>query len=289
MDRLNKIIKYNNSIKLRVLKNNVPVSEASTLNIVTNTGHAAYIDGGFPSYIALGTGSHPEVPTVNALEKFTTMLSSSWTEIGGTVVDTTANTISRTFQLTKVFPVEKVNRLYSEIGIVDNKQVAFTYARLRDSTGEPTTITVLQNEQLEVAYTFTVSLPYKHVDEDSGYTCYIHNIPAPHKVRNAQWTSNESTSYFNLFNDSLDRLESGLRPTTFSGSRKNGRYSKRNNTFSVSVATAIGAENTEYSGVFCHSPSNDSDFSFSILFDSPKAVNEDAYYNYSFTIPYLGA
>lgn len=289
MEQLKQIAKFSNTIELRVLKNGVELQKNTITNLVTNTGQTAYIDGGFPSYIALGTGSLIEEPTITSLDELSVMVAGSWIEVGSIVVDILSNTISRTFKIVKAFPVEKDNKLYSEIGIVDNKQNAFTYARLRDSVGQPTTITVLKDEQLEVTYTFTVSMQYKHVDDESGYTCYLHNIPAPHRSRNAQWSSSNSENYFRLFNDSLDRLEAGLPPTSFSGSRKNGRYVKMNNKIEASVVTAIGTDSKEYTGLFCSAPSTDSDFSFSILFDSPKTIDQDAFYSFSITLPYLGA
>lgn len=280
-------VRFDNSIQACVISSGHHKSTYNTRNLVTNIGQTAYIDGGFPNYIALGVGAHSEVPTVNALDKFSVMVSGSWTEVGGVVVDVSANTISRVFTMTKVFPVEKANKLYSEIGIVNDKRETYTYARLRDSSGQPTTITVLKDEQLEVTYTFRVVLPYKHEDKESGYTCYIHNIPAPHRVRNAIWTSSASQNYFKLFEDALDRLEAGLAPTSFSGSRSNGYYHKRNNKIGVSVPTAIGQDGREYTGVYCIAPYEDQDYSFSILFDKPTTIDKDALYEYSITLPYL--
>lgn len=286
MELSNLTPKYNNNFTLKVISSGEYVKTINCKNLVTNKGQTAYIDGGIPSYIALGVGAHTESPTITALEKFSVKTNGRWEEVGSLTVDTEKNTVTRVFRMVVVLPVEKENKLYSEIGLVNDKNEAFAYARLRDSSGAPTTITVLKNEQLEVTYTFSVSLLYKHTDESTGYTCYLHNIPAPHESRGATWTSGADKDRFLLFEDSIDRLDAGLPPSIFSGSRNNGRYVKRNNKISAEVVTAIGQEGRVYTGV--HSGySNSSDFRFSIVFPEPMAINKDAYYSFSFTIPYL--
>ena len=258
-------------------------------NLITNTGLSAFIDGGFDRYLLLGTGAFREEPTVTGLEKLSAVSEGRWSTVSRNVVDIKANTITNVHKLFKVFPVEKENKLYSEIAIGNNNgSKIYTYALLRDSTGAPTTITVLKNEQISIEYTVTVVLPYKNFDEESGLTTYIHNIPDIWNMRNASYTSSKSGTYFQMFTDSLERLDAGMPPAIFSGSMSAGYYTKRNNKYATNVATAVGSASTAYQGVYCGNYSSyyQYDFSFSVVFDTPKQIDKDAAYSLFFTIPY---
>lgn len=258
-------------------------------NLVTNTGLAAFIDGGFDKYLLLGTGANKEEATVTGLEKQSVVSEGRWTTISSNVVDVDANTITCVHRLFKVFPVESSNKLYSEIGIGNsNGSKLYTYALLRDSTGSPTTITVLKNEQISIEYTITVTLPYKNHDSSNGLTTYIHSIPYIYNMRDASYTSSNYSDFFRLFSDSLERLDAGMPPAIFTGSMSNGYYTKRNNKFATNVATAVGNNDTEYQGVYCGSRGSSHlyDYTFSVVFDSPKQINKDAAYSMYFTIPY---
>lgn len=135
--------------------------------LITNLNADSYKGATFPGMdmlnkVALGTGTTPPQPDDNTLEsqvvasKFDGTLNTSYSEtIPG-------ETLKGVMRRTHSFNQGQINANLSEIGVIDSKGNLITRSLIKDDLGNPTTLTVTNQEQLVLTYYLEfVDLPLK--------------------------------------------------------------------------------------------------------------------------------
>lgn len=133
-------------------------------NVMTNYGLDSWTKGILGTHIAIGSGSRTELPTVTDLAGLVRSASGTYSYANTNFIDN-ANGVMRSDHILNVtFPLETVAQNYSEMGIHNNNQNSLqTYARIRDTVGNPTSVGVQVGEQVRVSYVVQFSTPLSRV------------------------------------------------------------------------------------------------------------------------------
>lgn len=254
---------------------------ASTHNIITNRGKLAMTSGGFPSYISIGTGSQEELPSVELLSKPKRTVSGGWRNLQHSIKDIPNNTITNTAMLRVALPVESSNTIYSELGISDDKGKLYSYALLRDSLGEVSTVTVLKGERLEIEYTVEYSLPYK--SEYDEVEVYLLNMP---QIYNVPKNLNGSHNIYTYVGEN-NPLEVGSLPSgaVAIGSAK---FSKVGERLSILVPPFVNRPQERINGFQCiGNTSYPNTYTYCIAFKEIKTLKLSEMYTANVFLPLL--
>lgn len=164
---------------IQVLKNGELVREIRDCkNLITNSGMEMLASSSdFPSYLRVGAGSAEPRPTDTALASQLASASGAGTNAQGQNVEEGYAFMRAQW----LFPEGAVVGNVSELGIASNASSAplFNRAMIRDVNGQPTSITVLSDEQLRVVWEYRVYWPktdsvvqvVNEADENEVYTC----------------------------------------------------------------------------------------------------------------------
>ena len=172
--------KISSRITSQVLSGGEVKNQLMTHNIMTDYGLQAWAQGSLGSHLALGSGSRAEVGNITSLAAHVRTTSGVYSYSDINVIDDVAGVMRSNHTLTVTYPIETVNRNYSEIGIHNNNVNQLqTYALLSDSTGQTTSQTVLAGEQLRVYYTVQFAIPLLHseVKMINGVSTTVSTVP----------------------------------------------------------------------------------------------------------------
>ena len=267
------------NIKIKV--NGATVTECS--NVVTSLGIGAIVAGGFPSEIAVGTGSQKEEVSVTELNKQKRQERGKWLQEAKNKIDVIANTITNTSTLKVAFPVESENVIYTEVGIINSSKNLYTYALLRDSLGGVSSVTVLKGERLEVEYTVSYSYPYKH--EGDGSSLYLLGMPRIQDI-----PSNINGGHdIGVYTGSNDALEGGTYPSGVSRI-SNAIFKKIADKLIITVPAFINRPEIDVNGIYVYPSNNNNEhksYTYCIAFDDPKALLAKNSYECTANLPYF--
>ena len=141
--------------------NNKVVAEFD--NLVTDAGMRALLQDNFFNRCDVGTGTTEPTPQdttlVNLLAHTNTQgsLRMGFGEYGNRI--STATTVTLQIERQYQFNVGQVVGNVSEVGIRIENGGLFSRALVRDSNGNPTSVTVMEDEQLIVGYVFRLTYP----------------------------------------------------------------------------------------------------------------------------------
>ena len=131
-------------------------------NLILNTGlERIGLNGDYMNYLHLGSGISLPTPVQSSLQNTTytgnSLAPGIHTTAGNNVSDLTApfTWIKRTFRVNP----RGTNNTYSEIGVGWNTVSLFSRTLIKDPNGNPTTITVLSDEYLDVTYELRMYIP----------------------------------------------------------------------------------------------------------------------------------
>jgi len=188
-------------------------------NLITNIGlDRMGTDGDFLNYIYLGTGSATPSFTDTAMNVFRAASSTSST---GSDVFTAASTSPYYGQITKVmrFAAGVATGNLTEVGVGWSNTGAsnsiFSRALILDNGGNPTSISLLADEILDVTYTLRWYVPLTDVDTTvSGYVTKIRAAYATGPDNNLNWSFNSFGTIGTLFLGNSDVLGTILTSPT---------------------------------------------------------------------------
>ena len=184
---------------VQVLKNGELVREIRDCkNLITNSGMEMLASSDrFPSFLRVGAGSAEPRPTDTAL-------ASQLASKSGAVTNAQGQNVEEGYAFMRaqwLFPEGAVVGNVSELGIASNASSGplFNRALIRDVNGQPTSITVLSDEQLRVVWEYRVYWPktdsvvkvVNEADESEVYTCTARPIFA-----GSWFVGNANTGFF---------------------------------------------------------------------------------------------
>ncbi len=140
-------------------------------NLITDSGlDALAADRNYLYKIAVGTGS--TAPTVSdiALE---TQIASTTTGVSETNTVNSTSPYYISYIRTKRFAEGVAAGNLSEVGVIDYSSALFSRSLILDSVGNPTTITILSDEYLDVTYEFRY---YPYESDVTGTIVFTGNI-----------------------------------------------------------------------------------------------------------------
>lgn len=272
--------KINTKIEIKVEGNSV----LTTSNIFTNKGINSLVNGGLSTYISLGTGAYEESPFVEHLATPKSRVSGRWKIIQRNSIDVEANTITTIEMLRVSFPVEKDNVTYSEIGISDSSGELRTYALLKDSLGDVSTVTVLKGERVEVEYTIEVVFPYRSTIDDNDI--FLLGIP---RLYNVPGNMNGG-HYVYVYEGDNDALEIGNAPSGLT--RVNdATFRKVAEKLIVHVPPFVNRPNYGTNGIYVSTDNSsyDNRYTYCVAFSTPKKLPEHLAYTSTVSLPYFTA
>jgi hypothetical protein len=130
-------------------------------NIITNIGQDQWYTNSFPpATCAVGSGNTTPAITQTAL---TTLVASTTTNLGSSNAFQSSAPWFTTVTTTYQFGIGVAAGNLSEVGIGSSATALFSRALILDGTGNPTTITVLSSEALNVIYQLNVYPPQTDV------------------------------------------------------------------------------------------------------------------------------
>lgn len=154
--------------EIQIVKEDGTLKEGSGLNVpfknlITNAGLDRVGDANLQHTLGYGVckvGTGATIPSV-----FDTALSAQTGSASGSgsaktpVINSTTLPYSTTLEYTYTFNVGAVSGNLSEVGIFTPSSVMWSRSLIKDSNGNPTTISILPTEQLKVVYTLVRYLP----------------------------------------------------------------------------------------------------------------------------------
>jgi len=186
-------------------RGNKASSSIEVPNIITNYGLNAIGQGRADlRYFCLGRGNTPSKPEMTSLENYITGSQEASSERIYSNISIKPYWVRREFYYR--FPEGSLEGDFSEIGIggqdaAQNGSNVFSRALIRDLNGNPTTITVLPDEWLDVHYFLTYYLPSEDVVGSfvlNGKTHFYTVRPAELDSQGTRWTpSNRPNSAVN--------------------------------------------------------------------------------------------
>ena len=267
--------------KIRFKVKGIVVAECS--NIVTNVGLSSIASGGFPSNIAVGTGSQKEEASVTVLNRYKRQEKGTWYQEAKNKIDVETNTITNIGTLKVSFPVESENTIYTEVGIANADKNLYTYALLRDSLGEISSVTVLKGERLEVEYTVSFSYPYAHQGE--GSTLYLLGMPRIQDIP----VNMDGGHHVGVYTGSNDALVGGTAPTG-NNHVKDAFWRKRADKLITGIPAFVNRPQIEVNGLYVYPAYANDDYrryTYCIAFDSPKKLPPEFTYECEAILPYF--
>jgi len=186
-------------------RGNSASSSVEVPNIITNYGLNAIGRGNADlRYFCLGRGNTPSRPEMTSLERYAAGSHETSSETISSNISIKPYWVRREFYYR--FPEGSLQGDFSEIGIggrdaAQNGSNVFSRALIRDLNGDPTTITVLPDEWLDVHYFLTYYLPSEDVVGSfvlNGNTHFYTVRPAELDNQGTRWTpSNRPNSAVN--------------------------------------------------------------------------------------------
>jgi hypothetical protein len=162
------------------------LQELNFQNVITNDGLNSYCGGtnGSLNIAAIGTGTNAPLQTDGSLGNFSRSTNSLQANTQSTL-NAPPYTTSRSLRFR--FPAGSLNGNYTEVGVgklvpawasTTPPEVLFSRALILDGLGNPTTITVLSDEFLDIVYTLSLNPPLTDVtgSVDIGGTNYDYLI-----------------------------------------------------------------------------------------------------------------
>lgn len=151
------------SFKIDVISSDNKVKQSLEFaNLVTNAGLDWLYAGTYPGSITLGSGnttpSEYDVSLASAITQ--KVVESINRDVSPMQFDAATSTYYRITTMAVRFDVGEATGILSEIGTVANySNILFSRALIKDSSGVPTTITILADEVLDVTYSLRVNYP----------------------------------------------------------------------------------------------------------------------------------